>query len=148
MKSKMILLLAALFCCQLSMAQEIDTAFMQRLPKVDIYGEQFNKLVDSLTVSGNNEELFGVMFAAGRQAESLGDVRLQAIYYDKAAGYAQTIDNKTAMVVSILRSSEANRQRNYAGTSIRQLAAVEKAVAEDTDLLYMVNEAQIVNFEA
>ncbi|MBR6830547.1 MAG: HAMP domain-containing histidine kinase [Tidjanibacter sp.] len=148
MKSKMILLLAALFCCQLSMAQEIDTAFMQRLPKVDIYGEQFNKLVDSLTVSGNNEELFGVMFAAGRQAESLGDVRLQAIYYDKAAGYAQTIDNKTAMVVSILRSSEANRQRNYAGTSIRQLATVEKAVAEDADLLYMVNEAQIVNFEA
>lgn len=148
MKYRMFLLVATLLSCLLMSAQEIDTAFMQRLPKVDIYGEQFNKLVDSLTVSGNNEELFGVMFAAGRQAELSGDVRSQAIYYDKAAGYAQTIGNKDAMVLSILRSSRANRLRSYAGTSIRQLATVENAVAEDADLLYMVNEAQIVNFEA
>ena len=148
MKSKIILFLLVLFSLQTTVAQEIDTSFMQRLPKVDINSERFNVLVDSLTTSGNIEQLFGVMFAAGRQAESEGNLRLQAVYYDKAAGYAQTAGNLDAMVVSILRSSDANRHRSYAGTSIRQLAAAESAVAEDVDLLYVVNEAQIKNFEA
>ncbi len=133
--------------CHLT-ARNIDTAFMRQLPKVDIHSENFNILVDSLTTNMKTEELFGVMFAAGSQAEQEGDVRLQAIYYDKAAGYAQSNGNMNGMVEALLRSSKANRIRNYAGTSIRQLAAAEQAVADDAALRNRVNEAQIENYEA
>ncbi len=124
------------------------TAQSTTATEVDIYSESFRILVDSLTSNSMTGQLFNVMHAAGQQAEKAGDVRLAAVYYDKAAGYASSIGNKEAMVEDIVKSSVFNRQRNYAGTSIRQLAAAEDAVADNAALLYKVNEAQVANYEA
>lgn len=115
----------------------------------DIYGSQFETLIDSLEKSGDNEQLYKVLLPAAHKAEADNSVRQAVRFYTKALTAAERMSSNTRQIDCLIALSAINYKREYFGTGIKQLARAQQTAEENnmTEELLKVTDAQWRLFE-